>query len=303
MIITLKSSQESSFPENEEFLNAQGHYSHIIHSYGKQYYAEWAGPLSLKSFYNGKAYYDVGNGLYAVDSNNYLILNKQQPYTLTIDSQRDVESFCLFFEAGFAEEVSRSLTTNLNQMLDDPNKPAITPINFVQRLYPHKYLACVLNNLRLFIDQRRYEHEWIREQLHEIMQKLLFVHQDICHHETEQLLAVRAVTRTELYKRLYRAKDFAAASFNQSITLNEMAKVACLSPNHFLRTFKQAFGRTPHQYLTDLRLAQAKHLLEKTDLSIVNICFEVGFESQGSFSWLFRRHEGIPPETYRKQKR
>jgi len=71
----------------------------------------------------------------------------------------------------------------------------------------------------------------------------------------------------------------------------------------FLRTFKQIFHLTPHQYLTQLRLEQARKLLTRSDLPVTDICFSVGFESPGSFSWLFRRRVGCSPEAFRRQKR
>ena len=81
--------------------------------------------------------------------------------------------------------------------------------------------------------------------------------------------------------------------------LPQIASVACMAPHHFLRTFKQAFQETPHQYLTELRLDRAKTLLYRTDTPITDICMEVGFESPGSFSWLFRRQFGTSPSGYR----
>ncbi len=77
--------------------------------------------------------------------------------------------------------------------------------------------------------------------------------------------------------------------------------MAWFAPHHFLRLFKQTFGETPHRYLTRRRLERAQHLLAKTDLSVNDICTESGFQSVGSFSWLFRRHLGMSPNTFRRQ--
>jgi AraC-like DNA-binding protein len=134
------------------------------------------------------------------------------------------------------------------------------------------------------------------------MQRLLRVHRQI-YKEVEALDAVRASTREELYRRLHRARDYAQARFDQPLTLEEMAQIACLSPNHFLRTFRQVFRQSPHQYLTALRMERAQKLLAVTELSVTEICYAVGFASLGSFSWLFRRHFGISPEAYRQRKK
>ncbi len=94
-----------------------------------------------------------------------------------------------------------------------------------------------------------------------------------------------------------------AASCAQPITLEEMARIACLSPNHFLRTFKQLFGQTPHQYLTALRLQHAQKLLRQNDLPVAGVCDAVGFASLGSFSRLFRLRLGVSPDAFRRAKR
>jgi AraC family transcriptional regulator len=77
--------------------------------------------------------------------------------------------------------------------------------------------------------------------------------------------------------------------------------VAHLSPNHLLRTFRQVFGQSPHQYLTNLRLEHARQLLTTTDQPVGDICVAVGFTSLASFTRLFRRRYGRPPAAYRRQ--
>jgi len=83
------------------------------------------------------------------------------------------------------------------------------------------------------------------------------------------------------------------------LDLDRIAAEACLSPYHFLRLFKQAFNRTPHRYLTERRIRRAKELLANGSLTVTEVCFEVGFESLGSFSSLFRKHAGRSPVDYR----
>jgi AraC family transcriptional regulator len=274
----------------------------ILHARGRHYLWEGVGSLSLKSFYGGQALYNVGDGYYAVDDRAYLLLNHAQPYRITIEAQQPVESFCIFFAQGFAEEVARSLTTPTGRLLDEPDASP-SPLHFFERTYPHDAeVSPLLFRLRHTFAQGTPETGWLEEYLHLLMQHLLRVHQQIWS-EVEDLPAARLATREELYRRLHQARDYAAALLHTRLTLDEMARVACLSPNHFLRMFKATFHQTPHQYLTTKRLEQARHLLLHTNLSVTEICFAVGFESLGSFSWLFRRQVGLSPEGYRRQKR
>ena len=301
MLITLKPKNYDYPSSREKPLDPECRCTHIIYGRNKQYFAEWTGNLSLKTFYGGKAFYDAGIGRYEVGEDNYLILNEKQPYSITIDTEEKIQSFCIFFEKGFAEEVLRSLTVNVDKLLDNPNNQRNLRIDFVQRLYPKDdSIQTLLSKFLFSINQGNLEETLIREQLHEIMQHMLQVRSNVFA-EMEKLPAIRFSTREELYRRLYRARDFIQSSFTQKITLDEIAKIACLSPNHFLRSFKQLFGTTPNQYLSQLRLEKSKDMLTKTDLSITEICFSVGFESLGSFSWLFRKRFWKSLNKYRYQ--
>ena len=109
---------------------------------------------------------------------------------------------------------------------------------------------------------------------------------------------VRSIS-LDTYKRLRRARALIDDCYDQPLDLDQISREACLSRYHFLRLFRQAFERTPHQYLTERRIQKAKELLTSSRLSVTDVCFEVGFESLGSFSTLFHKHVGRPPITYR----
>ncbi|HEX9000746.1 MAG TPA: AraC family transcriptional regulator [Blastocatellia bacterium] len=265
----------------------------------------WTGEaaLSIKSFSGGQAYYNAGGGSYLVDANSYLILNHDQKYTIHIEPGTPIVSFCLFFAEGFAEEIRRSLNLGANRLLDEPEAGGQPTVNFFERTYLHdELLSPALAGFRAELLSGKNDPGWVNEQLHDIAARLLAVHQ-LTRREVEALPAVRPATREELYRRLHRARDFIAASATQNVPLEEVARVACLSPNHLLRNFKQLFGQTPHQYLTAQRLQHAARLLRQPETSVTEICLAVGFESLGSFSTLFRRHTGLSPDAYRRQKR
>ena len=105
----------------------------------------------------------------------------------------------------------------------------------------------------------------------------------------------------DLYERLCRARRFMDESYDLPLDLAEISKQACLSRYHFLRLFRDTFDTTPHQYLIRRRIDKAKELLRSRRLSVTDVCFEVGFQSLGSFSTLFRRCVGDAPINYRER--
>lgn len=86
---------------------------------------------------------------------------------------------------------------------------------------------------------------------------------------------------------------------DRDISLAELAALANMSPHYFADLFKRSTGFTPHQYLTHCRIEKAKRLLAKPDLPIVDICQQVGFQSQSYFTKLFRRSTKLTPKAYR----
>jgi AraC-like DNA-binding protein len=98
---------------------------------------------------------------------------------------------------------------------------------------------------------------------------------------------------------LLRAKDAIDARYREPLDVAALARVAHLSPSHFSREFRRAFGETPHQYLLTRRLERAAALLRGTDRTISDVCFTVGLRSVGSFTTSFSRAYGRSPAAYR----
>ena len=107
----------------------------------------------------------------------------------------------------------------------------------------------------------------------------------------------------DLHERLCRARTYIDECYDLPLDLAEISKQACLSRYHFLRLFRDAFATTPHQYLIQRRIDRAKELLRSPRLSVTDVCFEVGFQSLGSFSSLFRKCVGHAPTNYRRRER
>jgi AraC-like DNA-binding protein len=100
-------------------------------------------------------------------------------------------------------------------------------------------------------------------------------------------------------RHLLRAKDLVDARYHEPLDVLALARAAHLSPAHFSREFRRAFGDTPHQYLLTRRLERAAALLRNTDRSVADICFLVGLRSVGSFTTSFGRAFGLSPSAYR----
>ncbi len=267
---------------------------------GYSYFAETPGlPLSLKLMVNGRALYRIPCAEFSVDDGGYLILNNRQPYSIEIASPTCVETFVLWFPDGWAEQVAAGVTRPNERLLDTP-EDAATPASFFERYTPHdKIISPRVRELRAaFKGREPIQDNWLEEKLRELLAAML-QSQEAVKRRTDELPAVRASTREELWRRVNRARDFLHAHLGARVTISEVAAVACLSPFHLLRTFQSAFRQTPHQYLQHCRLERAKFLLEKTRIPVTAICLDCGFTSLGSFSALFQKTFGMSPRKWR----
>jgi AraC-like DNA-binding protein len=100
-------------------------------------------------------------------------------------------------------------------------------------------------------------------------------------------------------RHLLRAKDLIDARYREPLDVRTLARAVHLSPAHFSRKFRRAFGEPPHQYLLTRRMERAAALLRTTDRSVSDICLAVGLRSVGSFTTTFGRAFGMSPTEYR----
>ena len=102
---------------------------------------------------------------------------------------------------------------------------------------------------------------------------------------------------------LLRARDTMDREYARPLEIAVLATAAGLSRAHFIRSFRDAFGETPHRYLQRRRIERAMHLLRTSDTPVTQVCLDVGFTSLGSFSRTFRDVLGTSPRAYRRQER
>ena len=90
-------------------------------------------------------------------------------------------------------------------------------------------------------------------------------------------------------------------SYAEPLDVPTLATIAGVSEAHFIRVFKETFGETPHRYLQRRRVERAMYLLRDSASSVTDVCFDVGFNSLGTFSRTFTEIVGVTPSTYRQR--
>jgi AraC-like DNA-binding protein len=100
---------------------------------------------------------------------------------------------------------------------------------------------------------------------------------------------------------LRRVKDRMDRDYAQPLDVEALARGVHVSAGHLSREFKKAYGESPYSYLMTRRIERAMTLLRRGDLSVTEVCFEVGCSSLGTFSTRFTELVGVSPSVYKKQ--
>jgi AraC-like DNA-binding protein len=197
------------------------------------------------------------------------------------------------------DDVVHSLTTAPDELLETNAVPAMGE-GFFEHLQPHDDV--LLDRLRELYRahlHNQLQPNWLQEKLREVLGALVRSDRKL-RSKIARLPLARPTTRLEIFRRVRVALDFLESNYPDSgLSLEVLAEQACLAPHHFLRSFKQVVGQTPHQYLLQLRLEKGRRLLTQGSFTVAQVAWLVGFESWEQFSRQFRRHFGTTPGAVR----
>ena len=282
------------FPDGAQF----GRDNLVLHARARRHtVAGFAGPLSIKTVISGVVAWTAGGRDLAVDSASFLVLNAGEAYSMDVNTARPVETACVFFQGGFVEGLALDATTSTEASLDHPDRAA-PALPFLSRLHSDPEGGIVRRVQSL---ARRCSGELQPSSFEEdfllLSDELLRLYEEI-RAQMARVPALKSSTREEVFRRLEKGREYLHGSLEGPASLESTARAACLSRYHFHRTFTQVFGKTPHVYLTEVRLARAHGLLQ-AGRTVVEACAEVGFTSTSSFSRLFRGFYGMTPSRVR----
>src|SRR5215813_8361243 len=273
----------------------------ILHARSRRHsVSEFAGPLSIKTVVDGAATWTVGGCPLPVGRDAFLVLGDGQRYSLEIDTARPTETACAFFRGGFVEEMAQDISTGVESSLDDPARSA-PAAPWLGRLHidPDRRIVgrvqTMASRCRMQLLPSGVEEDFLL-----LSRELLEFYREIAA-RIARIPAIRPGTREELFRRIEIGREYLHSHVEGGVSLDTVARAACLSRYHFHRTFTQAFGQTPHDYLTGIRLARAHSLLQSGQPA-TQVCKDVGFHSLPSFSRLFRARYGFPPSRLTKSR-
>lgn len=265
------------------------------------YYPEHESNFSINTVFSGNRTFSIGKRQLSLYPESFLVIKKGTTYSSKIDSSVPVNNLSISFSPSFLGDFNRMQNCNSLDLLDQPFQDGdFQNFSFMETIFPFsgdmKYNIMHLKN---HLEQEAPDDLLINEYLHHCLINYYKVYNKEVVDKSEKLNFLNSSTKVEILKRLTLAKEYIISNYNRSIDLEDIARHACLSVNHLLRTFKQAYGQSPHQYLIKTRIDRSKYLLKNTNYTINEIVEIVGFECPSSFIRLFKNINKLTPGKYR----
>lgn len=258
--------------------------------------ADHVSRLSIRLMLNGRQWYKVDGGDRLVHRDNFLVIDQGQHYRTAFSGERDLEMLMVGFRPGSAQEVARSLTLGHEQLLDEPCRDTEGPVFAAQTYTMDPVIRALFSQLHVLVQTGVEDHASDDiEVIHDRLMERLIGLQSGVRLNMERLDLVRRATRVEIWKRLTIAREYAEAHHAHALSVADLARVACLSPHHFKRLFREVYGVPPHRFLRQVRLMHARHLLSDGDRPVHEVALAVGFKDASAFSRVYRQVMGRAP--------
>jgi AraC family transcriptional regulator len=286
--------------ENKLILNKPADSDVIYYSELNEWFTQNAfRSFSLKYVIDHCIYYKVGNKEHVVSKANFLLACKQPHVNAYFESKQTVKSICIDICPTTVAEAFTVLTAQSDHDLDNYLAGYFKTPEFFEAVCPVKtaQFGNKLNDLAEAIAKGQAQDHVDKEWFLDLVEKVIF-------HEYGNYLALNGIhsvkleTKKEILRRLKTAQQYMDTEFLEVNEINQVASFCNMSEFHFFRSFKQAFGISPYQYLLSKRLELAKELIKKADMNITHIAAHCNFPDVFTFSKAFKRHFKVTPSSF-----
>lgn len=279
--------------------------SEVAHETDSLFYAEdlrryvrFQSSVSLKYCVADAIRYTRNGQYISVPPGSFLLTNRGADMEC-LPSQPGNKILFLYFTDALIADVYRNCCQSDTVLLDEPCAPA-APVFLFEHLYgSHHALA---GQLQTFAQRLSTAGEPKREVgpdiFYGLAESLLRMQQHLSR-QMNRLHARSPATREELYRRLLQAEALMRDLWRQELSLHDMARHACLSPYHFHRSFRAAYGQSPGQWFRQLKLEKAREMLTARRSTVRDVALYCGFADVFSFSKAFRKVYGVAPSGVR----
>jgi AraC family transcriptional regulator len=287
----------NQLPDSRSFKNHSGgnQENTIIYAStnGKYHYPDHVTPYLLVANFKNTGHYQLNGRATFIDDRFFYFLNAGDHLEIDFQQKEPLETMLVLFSEPLIKELAGYHKATADKLLENYGEPQSRELHMPT--IPLAYNAAVLRYLN-HLKCHGYKED-MESVLFELLDALLGLHAS-GNDGLAAISAKRKSTREEVFRRLFLAELYIQDNCCEPLTIDDMAKEACMNKFHFLKLFKQRYGVTPHQYLVRLKLEHARTLLSSGKYSVSEACQQIGFESPATFTHLFKRIYGFLPSKF-----
>lgn len=256
--------------------------------------------VAIKYVISGVENYCHDTNHVQVKAGHYLLLNKERNYEVFIEyAIQPVVGLCINLSEATISDVLYNFQHEDGYLLENPFFKPGDSFDFFESVFQHdNLLSRHLQSLVPYLNGDTGSLDIDDSELYYGIANNLLASQTIISRQISGISIQRPGVKKELYKRLMMAKTIMDDS-SEYHKISDIATMATLSEFHFFRTFKQAFGITPHQYQIKSKLEKAVCLLTAGRSSIESVAYDCGFADVFTFSKTFKKYFKVPPSVYK----
>jgi AraC-like DNA-binding protein len=257
-----------------------------------------ADTYSIKYVLDGTEHYKLGGRNVRVSAGNFLLVNAKREISFHLKSTRPVVGYCIHLEETLISDTFNSLTRSVEWLLDNETLKG-SDINFNELLYSQQEneLGPLIDKFRNSLKVPLVESKSTDDTFfYELAAGIVRMQYNSL--QGGNVNTLRASTRNELLRRLHMAKEMMMSDCTTITDIATYANLAMLSPSHFYRNFKKAFGVTPYQFLLKSRIEKAMQLFSSKKIQATEVAHECGFADLAAFSKAFKKITGHSPGSF-----
>ena len=258
---------------------------------------EYESVYSVKFLISGKENYEIDGKVFSLTSEEYLVINNNQK--VVCDSPFSEKAISIFIDPGIIKDVFHNCNASDEKLLDYPH-PGSEEIIFYEKVFPledNLLVNKLLKLNRLFFNEKLPTESLGTEFYYDAAKDLILSQKKILK-EIRRIDCVKTSTRKELYDRMFKMKEFIIENWEKTLSVDDLAAEAFMSPYHFHRVFTSTFGISPIKFHTSVKMKKIKQLLLSGKESITDLAELSGYSDIFSFSKAFKKHFGFAPSRY-----
>jgi AraC family transcriptional regulator len=295
--------QRIIFDDNNTFDYIRLDKNLLVYSDLKGFYKkEKSDGFAIRYVMQGVEHYNLNEQYYPVKPGQYLLSNATQEGYVEIDTKQKTLGICLSIDPDLIAEVVASVYHPDTPFSNNELGAFFNTSHFLENKYDtdQTYLGQFLKTLYQKIqNQELNQLNLTAEFFYTISEKIVADHIPIFK-QLQGIPSIKTDTKKDLYRRISKGKAYIDASFPKQLTIETIAKEACMSEYHFFRLFKNIIGLSPHQYILKKRLEFAYTVLKQDKMAVSNAAYDSGFSDIHTFSKAFKKHFGYVPSALLK---